>query len=144
MISRITAILYVIKRLFNRTNLSIFLHSFLIFLTPRTTVKTIQVIIIYSVYYSSSIALWSFFYNIFIVDCWPVCSYWSYQCSLIPKNYPWVCYQIFCGTYPKCTYGFTSPAGLWKVVSRVLVGCSDLFASIDLFYWSKIFFKLLV
>ena len=39
--------------------------------------------------------------------------------------------------YPKQTYGFASPAGLWKVVTKVTVWCSDFFDSIDFFYWSK-------
>ena len=45
--------------------------------------------------------------------------------------------QIVYGPYPNQTYVFASPTGFWKVVSRVPVGCSDLFASTDYFAWSK-------
>ena len=38
----------------------------------------------------------------------------------------------------------SSPAGFWKVMARVTVGCSDLFASIYWFAWSKISFKFFV
>ena len=49
--------------------------------------------------------------------------------------------EVVYGTYPNQIYGFSSPAALWKVVARVLVGCSDLFASIYCFSWSIISFK---
>ena len=45
--------------------------------------------------------------------------------------------QIVYGIYPNWTYGFAPPEGLLKIVDRVLVGCSDLFALIDFFAWSK-------
>ena len=54
---------------------------------------------------------------------------------------PHVWLQIICGTYLNRTYIFASPAGLWKVVARVPVGCSYFSASIYWFYWSKISFK---
>ena len=44
-ISRITPILYVLKRLFNRTKLSLFLNCFLLFLISWLTVITIKVLI---------------------------------------------------------------------------------------------------
>ena len=50
--------------------------------------------------------------------------------------------SVFCGPYPKQTYVFASPTGLWTVVLRVPVGCSYLTASIDCFAWSKISFQL--
>ena len=36
------------------------------------------------------------------------------------------------------------PSGLWKVMARVTVGCSDLFDSIYCFAWSKIYLKFFV
>ena len=64
--------------------------------------------------------------------------HWSWNLSLgfLEKN--------LCGPYPNRTYGFSSPAGLWKVVARVTVGCSELFTSIDWFAWSKISFNFFV
>ena len=59
MILSTTAILYVLKRLFDQTNLSLCLHCFSLFLIYRTTVKLIQVILVSSIIYSSSIVLWS-------------------------------------------------------------------------------------
>ena len=38
-----------------------------------------------------------------------------------PVTCPRVCYQIVSGPCPNRTYGFASPAGLWKVVTMVLV-----------------------
>ena len=52
--------------------------------------------------------------------------------------------QIVCGTYPKQTYVFAPPVGLWKVVVRVPVRYSDLFASIYWFALYKISFKFVV
>ena len=34
---------------------------------------------------------------------------------------PWVCLKVFSAPYPNQTYIFASPAGLWKIVARVLV-----------------------
>ena len=39
--------------------------------------------------------------------------------------------------YPNRTYGVASPTDLWKVVTRVLVGYSDLSVSIYCFAWYK-------
>ena len=61
-----------------------------------------------------------------------------------PETFPLVCYKIVCTTYPNQTYGFASPAGLWKFVARVPVGCLDLSVSIDFFALSKLSFKLFV
>ena len=36
------------------------------------------------------------------------------------------------------------PAGLWKVMAKAMIGCSEFFASIDCFAWSKISFKFFV
>ena len=58
-----------------------------------------------------------------------------------PKTCPRVWLQIVCGTYPKKTCVFTSPSGLWKVLTRVPVGCSELFAPIDFFTLSILSFK---
>ena len=55
---------------------------------------------------------------------------------------PWVWLKIFCGPYPNRKYGFASPAGLSKVMARVLVECNRLFKLIDCFNWSKISLKL--
>ena len=63
---------------------------------------------------------------------------------IVSETCPRVCYKIVCGPYPKWTYGFASPVALWKVVVRVLVGCSDLSASIDCFAWSKISIKFFI
>ena len=40
---------------------------------------------------------------------------------IVPEIFSRVCSQIFSGTYPKRTYTFASPAGLWKVMARVAV-----------------------
>ena len=48
-----------------------------------TTVKPIQVIIISSITYSSSIIFWSFSYHICVIDCWHLCFHWSDQHLLI-------------------------------------------------------------
>ena len=71
--------------MFNRTNLSLFLHSFLLFLIAKATVQPIQVIIISSIYYLSSIGLWSFSNHLCTINCWLFCSNWSGQRSLILK-----------------------------------------------------------
>ena len=86
-ILRITFILLVPKRLFDGTKLPLFLHCFWLLLISLTTVQPIQVIIIISIYYLSSIVLWSFSYHIWVVDCWPVCSHWLDQNSLILKSF---------------------------------------------------------
>ena len=52
--------------------------------------------------------------------------------------------QIVCGMYPNWTYGFSPPACFWKVAARVPVGCSEFFAFIDCFAWSKISSKFFV
>ena len=57
-------------------------------------------------------------------------------------NFPCLWLQIILGQYQKWTYGFASPAGLWKVMARILVSCSILFASIYWYTWSKISYKL--
>ena len=85
---RITSILYVLKRSFDQTKLSLFLLSFLIFFIYWTTVQPIQVVIISSVYYLSSIVLWVFSCHICVVGFWPVCLHWSGQHSLILKIFP--------------------------------------------------------
>ena len=56
---------------------------FWLFLNDQTIVQHLRDIIISTVYYSSYILIWSFSYHLCIVDCWPVCSHWSNQCSLI-------------------------------------------------------------
>ena len=61
-----------------------------------------------------------------------------------PETYPWVCLQIVCGMYSNQTYGFAFPAGLWKVATRVPVGRSYLFTSIDCFAWYNISFKFFI
>ena len=38
-----------------------------------------------------------------------------------PGDYPMVLLKVVRGTYSKRTYGFDSPAGLWKVLMRVTV-----------------------
>ena len=81
----ITAVLYVIKVSFDRTNLSLFLLYFWLFLTYRTTVQPIQVIIISLIYYSSIAVIWILSYHTFVIYCWPVCLHWSDQYSLILK-----------------------------------------------------------
>ena len=65
--------IYVLKILLDQTNLSLFLHLFLLLLFSQTTVKPIQVIIISLIIYSSSIVFWSFSYHLCIVEYWPVC-----------------------------------------------------------------------
>ena len=64
------------------------LPSFLPFLIFRTTVQPIQVIIINSVYFPSSIVIYSFSYHPCVVYCWPVCSHWLNHCSLVLKLVP--------------------------------------------------------
>ena len=52
--------------------------------------------------------------------------------------------QIICGLYTNETYRFAYLEDLWKVVERVPVGCSNLFASIDFIDWSNIPFKFFI
>ena len=129
---RIAFILYVIKRLFDWTNLSIFLNCSLLFFISWTTVKYLQVIIISSIIYSSSIVLWSFIFldlkypssysnKPSFVDFWPVCVIFIVSVFIDPETFPWVRLQIVSGKYTNRTYTFSSPAGLWKVVVRVTV-----------------------
>ena len=82
---RITSILLVIKLLFNKTNFSLFLYYFWIFFNDWTKFQPFQVIIIYTIYYPSSIVLWGFSYHFCVVDCWPVCLHYSDQSPLILK-----------------------------------------------------------
>ena len=51
--------------------------------------------------------------------------------------------QIVCGMYPNWTYGFDSPKAFGRLWRGFPVGCSDLFASIYCFAWSKISLKFL-
>ena len=55
---------------------------------------------------------------------------------------PQVWIQIVYGTYTNWTWIFSYPAGLWKVVVRVPVGCDCLLMPICCFDWYKISFKL--
>ena len=55
-----------------------------------------------------------------------------------------VCLEIVCGAYPNRKFGFASPAGLWKVVVRVMIECNCLLMLIDCFDWYKISFKFFV
>ena len=52
--------------------------------------------------------------------------------------------KIVSRPYPNWTYRVASPVDFGKVMVEVPVGCSDLFSSIDWFYWSKISFKFFV
>ena len=61
-----------------------------------------------------------------------------------PETCPCVCYQIVCGPYPNWTYGLAFPVSLSRVIARVPVCCSYLFASIYWFAWSKTFIQFLV
>ena len=80
------------------------------------------------------------------MHCWSLtCLFASIGSALIdPETYPWVCNKIVYGPYPNRKYIFASSAGFWKVVARVTVGCSELFALVDVFFLSKISFELLV
>ena len=78
------------------------------------------------------------------VDFWLVCILFIGPAFIDPEIFYWAWLKIFSGLYPNRTYGFSSPAGLWKVVARVTVGCSELFTSIDWFAWSKISFNFFV
>ena len=60
--------------------------------------------------------------------------HWSWNLSL----------GVVIGTYANLTYVSSFPAGLWKVMARFPVGCSDMFALIYWFAWSKISFKLFI
>ena len=96
-ISRITPILSFLKRFFNWTNPPLFLHCFCLLFNSRTTVQHLEVIIIYTIYYWSSIVLWSFSYHIWVVDCRHVFFrinrirvHWSWNLSLgVLENCPW-------------------------------------------------------
>ena len=105
----------------------------------RSTVQHIQFIIISAIYCLSNIFLLGFSLHTCIIDCWIFCLHRSYQRSLILKLVP---RQLFYGIYTNQTFLFSSPAGMWKVVARVSVGCLDLFTPKYWFAWSKIFFKL--
>ena len=61
-----------------------------------------------------------------------------------PENCLHLFKTIVCGTYIHRIYGFASPIYLLKDVVRVLVGCEDLFASIDWFSWYNISFKFFI
>ena len=82
-----------------------------------------------------------FIFSLLVVDLFvcvnEIIVHWYWKLSSVEL-------QIVCGLYPNRTFGFSSPAGLWKVMDRVLVGCSDLLASIYCFAWSKIYFKIFV
>ena len=84
-ILRITSILLVLNFVFNGTKLSLFLHSFWLFLNARSAIQPLQVIIISTIYYSSSILVWSFIFYLCVVVCWNTCSHLSDQRSLILK-----------------------------------------------------------
>ena len=89
------------------------------------------------------IVLWCFIYHLCIVYCWHF-----FRVNWIRVRWSWNLSsglsQIVCSPYPNLTYVFASPAGLWKVVERVLVGYLDLSASIYWFVWSKISFELFI
>ena len=97
------------------------------------------------IYYLSSKVLWSFSYHLCIVYCWPVFSHWAYQRSLILKLVLGCVRNVFFGSYPNRTYGLAPPAvGLSKVVVRVPVWCSNLFAYNYCFAWYTISIKFFV
>ena len=139
----IPSILYVLKRLFNWTNLSLFYFLFYYswFLNYSSTDT--------SYYYFFDLLLFNYCYLEFYLS---YLRRWLLTClfALIglmfidPETCPRVWLKIVCGPYPNRTYKFASPAGLWKAMARVPVGCSDLFASIDCFVWCKITFKFFV
>ena len=58
-----------------------------------------------------------------------------------PEKFPRVLFKGVYRLYPNRKYRFSSPAGLWKAATRVIVDCNYLLKPIDLFHWSKISFK---
>ena len=123
---------YVLKRQFDRTNLSSYMHCFWLFFIFWTTGKPIQVINISCIIYSSSIVLWNFssldikypsrsLLKTYFVYCWFVCIIFIASTFIDPETCPRVLLQIVSRSYPNWTYVFATPAGSWKVMARVLV-----------------------
>ena len=50
---------------------------------------------------------------------------------LYTKTCPWVCQKLFCGMHPNSKYGCSPPGGLWKVLTRLMVGYLNLSTPID-------------
>ena len=74
----------------------------------------------------------SSFSNPYFVYCWIVCIIFIVSASADTETCPWVCYQIVCGPYPNCAYGFAYPTVLCKFIARVSVFLFHLSTSI---YW---------
>ena len=132
--------MYVLKILFDKTDLSFLLLAFWLFLISWTTVQQIHVMIflwfiIFQIIFFGVLVI---IFELLIVDLF-VCIYsirvhwsWKFSSSVI---------ETLCGPYPNWTYAFASPTGLWKAMVRVTVGCSDPFSKTDCFYWYKTSFK---
>ena len=56
---------------------------------------------------------------------------------IINETCPWVWLKIFCGMYPNRTYRFSSPAGLWRFVTRGAVGCQTCLLQLEGFLYLK-------
>ena len=83
--------------------------------------------------------LWSFIFNINVVDCWLVYLRWSGQTSFVLILFLGCAIKIALGCIQN---GHTDyPTGLRNFVARFLVGCSYLLISLIFFYWYKTSFK---
>ena len=125
-IPRITAILYILKQSFDRTNLSFFTVFF--------------TILDFSNYSSTDTRYYYFFGLLFVKYCCLGFYLSSFHCwfltfstvLIVPEfidneTCPQVWLKIAWVPYPKRTCIFSSPAGLWNVVARFPVGFSDFF-----------------
>ena len=83
-----------------------------------------------------------FSFNLRVIYFWLVFFASIVSAFIDSETCPRVWLKVFHETYPNRTYRFSSPVLLWKVVARVPVECNWLLTPIDLFYWSKISFKL--
>ena len=103
--------------------------------------------------YKLLLFLWLFIFQVlFFGGYLSSLSFWLLTCFFAfiglafidPETFSWVLLQIVCGSYPNWTCGFSPSAGLWKVVVKVTVGCSELFASVDWVDWSILSLKFYV
>ena len=122
---RETAILYVLRRLIDKTKIQLFLHCFLLLFISRTTAKPIQVIILFN--YSSikdcSLEFIKYhsrsYFKPSFVDCWNIFIICIGSAFIDPETCPWVWLQIVSGHIRTRNMDFPSLVGLWKFMTRV-------------------------
>ena len=69
-------------------------------------------------------------FKTYFAYCWLVCIIFIGSLLIDSKTYPKVWLQISSGPYPNCTYRFSAPASLCKVMTRVPVFLLHLFQTI--------------